>query len=134
MYLPPAQLGVPIVALICQDCDEVYNDPEWVFSVVDEFEKHERGCDYWFEKSVEEIAPAGLKCPKCGGTHWAKEDDILDVWFDSGTSFAAVVEKDLSTVFLQIFTLKAPTSIAAGSTALFSLPWEPVTFPPTKPY
>ncbi|WP_320169677.1 isoleucine--tRNA ligase [Maridesulfovibrio sp.] len=85
--------GVPIIALICQDCDEVYNDPKWVFSVVDEFEKHERGCDYWFEKPVEEIAPAGLKCPKCGGTHWAKETDILDVWFDSGTSFAAVVEK-----------------------------------------
>ncbi|WP_432736219.1 isoleucine--tRNA ligase [Maridesulfovibrio sp. FT414] len=85
--------GVPIIALICQDCDEVYNEPEWVFSVVDEFEKHEHGCDYWFEKSVEELAPAGLKCPKCGGNHWAKEDDILDVWFDSGTSYAAVVEK-----------------------------------------
>jgi isoleucyl-tRNA synthetase len=85
--------GVPIIALICQDCDEVYNDPEWVFSVVDEFEKHETGCDYWFEKSVEELAPKGLKCPKCGGTHWAKETDILDVWFDSGTSYAAVVEK-----------------------------------------
>ncbi len=85
--------GVPIIALICQDCDEVYNDSDWVFSVVDEFEKHETGCDYWFEKSVEEVAPEGLKCPKCGGNHWAKEDDILDVWFDSGTSFAAVVEK-----------------------------------------
>ncbi len=85
--------GVPIIALICQDCDEVYNDPKWVFSVVDKFEKHETGCDYWFEKSVEELAPAGLKCPKCGGTHWDKETDILDVWFDSGTSFAAVVER-----------------------------------------
>lgn len=85
--------GVPIIALICQDCDEVYNEPEWVFSVVDEFEKHATGCDYWFEKSVEELAPEGLKCPKCGGTHWAKETDILDVWFDSGTSYAAVVEK-----------------------------------------
>ncbi|MBI9111433.1 isoleucine--tRNA ligase [Maridesulfovibrio ferrireducens] len=85
--------GVPIIALICQDCDEVYNEAKWVFSIVDEFEKHENGCDYWFEKSVEELAPAGLKCPKCGGNHWAKETDILDVWFDSGTSFAAVVEK-----------------------------------------
>ncbi|WP_031484086.1 isoleucine--tRNA ligase [Maridesulfovibrio frigidus] len=85
--------GVPIIALICQECDEVYNEAKWVFSVVDEFEKHETGCDYWFEKTVEEIAPAGLKCPKCGGNHWDKETDILDVWFDSGTSFAAVVEK-----------------------------------------
>ncbi len=85
--------GVPIIALICQDCDEVYNDSEWVFSVVDEFKNHETGCDYWFEKSVEELAPESLKCPKCGGTHWAKENDILDVWFDSGTSFAAVVEQ-----------------------------------------
>ncbi|CCO24519.1 isoleucine--tRNA ligase [Maridesulfovibrio hydrothermalis] len=85
--------GVPIIALICQDCDEVYNESDWVFSIVDKFEKHETGCDYWFEKSVEELAPKDLKCPKCGGNHWAKEDDILDVWFDSGTSFAAVVEK-----------------------------------------
>ncbi|EPR42263.1 Isoleucyl-tRNA synthetase [Desulfovibrio sp. X2] len=85
--------GVPIVALICKDCDTAYTDPEWIYSVVDRFATHERGCDYWFEAPLEEVVPAGLTCPHCGGAHWEKEDDILDVWFDSGTSFAAVVEK-----------------------------------------
>ena len=54
---------------------------------------HERGCDYWFEAPMEDVVPEGLTCPHCGGNHWEKEDDILDVWFDSGTSFAAVAEK-----------------------------------------
>ena len=85
--------GVPIVALLCKGCDHAYMDPDWVFSVVDRFATHERGCDYWFEAPVEEVAPAGLACPECGGKEWTKEDDILDVWFDSGTSFAAVVEQ-----------------------------------------
>lgn len=85
--------GVPIIALICKDCDTSYTDSEWVFSIVDQFEKHPTGCDYWFETPVEKLAPAGLVCPHCGGRNWEKEDDILDVWFDSGTSFAAVVEQ-----------------------------------------
>ncbi len=85
--------GVPIVALICAGCDEAYNDPDWIFSIVDRFAAHERGCDYWFEAPLEEVVPQGLVCPHCGGAHWAKEDDILDVWFDSGTSYAAVVEQ-----------------------------------------
>ncbi|WP_027368124.1 isoleucine--tRNA ligase [Desulfocurvibacter africanus] len=85
--------GVPIIALICKDCDTAYTNSEWVFSVVDQFEKHPTGCDYWFETPVEKLAPAGLKCPHCGGGAWEKEDDILDVWFDSGTSFAAVLEQ-----------------------------------------
>ncbi len=85
--------GVPIIALICKGCDTAYTDPEWVFSIVDQFEKHPTGCDYWFETPVEKLAPAGLACPHCGGRDWEKEDDILDVWFDSGTSFAAVLEQ-----------------------------------------
>ncbi|HDQ40162.1 MAG TPA: isoleucine--tRNA ligase, partial [Desulfonatronum sp.] len=85
--------GVPIVALLCKDCGHVYMDADWVFSVVDRFAGHERGADYWFEAPLEDIAPQGLVCPECGGTAWEKEDDILDVWFDSGTSFAAVLEQ-----------------------------------------
>ncbi len=85
--------GVPIVALLCKDCDEAWFDKDWVMDIVARFEAHERGCDYWFEAPLEEVVPAGLTCPKCGGAHWEKEDDILDVWFDSGTSFAAVAEK-----------------------------------------
>lgn len=85
--------GVPIIALLCRECSHAYTDSDWVFSIVDKFEKHERGCDYWFEAPLEELVPEGLVCPKCGASHWEKEDDILDVWFDSGTSFAAVVEQ-----------------------------------------
>lgn len=85
--------GVPILALICESCDTAYNDPAWMRSVAEKFAGHERGCDYWFEADLADIVPAGLTCPTCGGTHWRKETDILDVWFDSGTSFAAVLEK-----------------------------------------
>ena len=85
--------GVPIVALICEDCDEAYFETSWVMGVVDKFAQHPTGCDYWFETPLEEIVPAGLKCPKCGREHWRRETDILDVWFDSGTSFAAVLEQ-----------------------------------------
>jgi len=85
--------GVPIVALICEDCDEAYFETSWVMGVVDRFATHPTGCDYWFEAPLEEIVPAGLACPKCGRSHWRRETDILDVWFDSGTSFAAVLEQ-----------------------------------------
>ncbi len=85
--------GVPIIALLCASCDAAYNDPAWMKDIAERFASHPRGCDYWFEAPLEEIVPKGLTCPHCGGTHWVKEDDILDVWFDSGTSFAAVVEK-----------------------------------------
>jgi len=84
--------GVPIIALLCRDCGQAWFDPEWVHSIVDRFADHPTGADYWFEASMDEIVPAGLACPHCQGTTWDKEDDILDVWFDSGTSFAAVVE------------------------------------------
>ncbi|GAB6161525.1 isoleucine--tRNA ligase [Desulfothermus naphthae] len=85
--------GVPIIALICKKCGEAYFDPEWVEGIVKKFETHERGADYWFEASLEEIVPPGLKCKRCGSKDFGKETDILDVWFDSGTSFAAVLEK-----------------------------------------
>ncbi|MCI7405342.1 isoleucine--tRNA ligase [Desulfovibrio piger] len=86
------QWGVPIMALLCKDCGEAWNDAKWMHEMADRFAKHPTGCDYWYEAPLEEIVPEGLKCPHCGGQHWEKEDDILDVWFDSGTSFAAVLE------------------------------------------
>jgi isoleucyl-tRNA synthetase len=85
--------GVPILALICESCDAVYNDANWMRGIAAKFADHERGCDYWFEADLSEIVPAGLTCPQCGAAHFRKETDILDVWFDSGTSFAAVLEK-----------------------------------------
>jgi isoleucyl-tRNA synthetase len=85
--------GVPIVALICEECDEAWHDPDWVFDIVQRFAKHKTGCDYWFEAPMEEILQGVPACPKCGARHWRRESDILDVWFDSGTSFAAVCEQ-----------------------------------------
>jgi isoleucyl-tRNA synthetase len=84
--------GVPIMALLCESCDAAYNDADWMRSVAAKFADHERGCDWWFEADLAEIVPQGLTCPQCGGTHFRKETDILDVWFDSGTSFAAVLQ------------------------------------------
>lgn len=43
------------------------------------FAKHPTGCDYWYEADMKDIVPEGLKCPKCGGQHWKRESDILDV-------------------------------------------------------
>lgn len=86
------QWGVPILALLCEDCGEAWNDPRWMTEMSERFAKHPTGCDYWYEADLADIVPEGLTCPHCGGTHWKKESDILDVWFDSGTSFAAVLE------------------------------------------
>ena len=87
------QWGVPIMALLCEDCGEAWNDPNWMRDLCDRFAKHPTGCDYWYEAELSEIVPEGLACPHCGGNHWKRETDILDVWFDSGTSFAAVLEQ-----------------------------------------
>lgn len=85
--------GVPIIALLCEGCDEAWFETDWVHSIVEKFAEHATGCDYWFETEIADIVPEGLTCPKCGGDHWKKGKDILDVWFDSGTSFSAVVEQ-----------------------------------------
>ncbi len=85
--------GVPIIALLCEDCNEAWHDAAWAKEIAERFAKHPTGCDYWFETDLSAVVPAGLKCPACGSTHWKKETDILDVWFDSGTSFAAVCEQ-----------------------------------------
>ncbi len=85
--------GVPIVALLCEGCGEAWHNPAWNKDMADRFSKHPTGCDYWFSAPLEEIVPAGLNCSSCGCGKWKRETDILDVWFDSGTSFAAVVEQ-----------------------------------------
>ena len=87
------QWGVPILALLCEDCGEAWNDPQWMEGLCDRFAAHPTGCDYWYEADIKDIVPQGLTCPHCGGSHWKRETDILDVWFDSGTSFAAVLEQ-----------------------------------------
>lgn len=80
--------GVPIPIFYCEDCNEHLVNDDTINAVADLFAKE--GSDAWWAHSAEEILPHGTKCPKCGGTHFRKESDIMDVWFDSGSSHAAV--------------------------------------------
>ena len=81
--------GVPIPAVDCTKCGEAITTPALVEKAARVFEAH--GADAWYERPVEDFLPAGLACPKCGGTDFEKEMNILDVWFDSGSSHEAVL-------------------------------------------
>jgi isoleucyl-tRNA synthetase len=83
--------GVPITVFRCLDCGTYISSEEVFDRVAALFEKE--GADSWFVHPVEDLLPAGTTCPGCGGSKFDKEMDILDVWFDSGTSFAAVLER-----------------------------------------
>jgi isoleucyl-tRNA synthetase len=82
--------GVSIPVFYCAKCNGEVADPAVINQVADIFER-ESG-DAWYTRSAEELLPAGYKCKGCGATEWTKETDILDVWFDSGTSSVAVLE------------------------------------------
>jgi len=84
--------GVPITVFYCDKCDEALADGKVMHHVANLFE--EGGSDIWFEKEAGELLPAGTVCAGCGHDRFRKEMDILDVWFDSGVSHAAVVEKN----------------------------------------
>ncbi|MDW8237418.1 MAG: isoleucine--tRNA ligase [Aquificaceae bacterium] len=85
--------GVPITVLYCSSCGHIISD-DWLFEKVAKLvESHPLGADVWFELKPEEILPEGFKCPKCESTSFHKEEDILDVWFDSGSSHAFVLRK-----------------------------------------
>ncbi|MBI3535428.1 MAG: isoleucine--tRNA ligase [Deltaproteobacteria bacterium] len=82
--------GVPITVFYCQSCHEPLAEESVFFHVADLVEEH--GTDIWFTESAVKLLPAGAKCKKCGNQSFVKEKDILDVWFDSGVSHAAVCE------------------------------------------
>jgi len=82
--------GVPIPALKCRGCAEVFLNPRVIAKVADVFKA--KGSDSWFKLGIEEFIPQGFKCPKCGKKEFEKEYDILDVWFESGASFEAVLK------------------------------------------
>ena len=82
--------GVPIPVFYCEDCGEVIVTDETIEHVAKMFEKE--SSDAWVKYSEKELMPEGFVCPKCGKTHFRKEKDIMDVWFDSGVSWKAVVE------------------------------------------
>ncbi len=82
--------GVPIVAFECRDCGEHLLSAQAIQHVAQIFETE--GADAWFVRPVEDLLPEGLSCSKCKGSRFEKGSDILDVWFDSGTSHAGVLE------------------------------------------
>ncbi|HEX8140837.1 MAG TPA: isoleucine--tRNA ligase [Pyrinomonadaceae bacterium] len=82
--------GVPIPAFYCQGCQEILIEPEVINHVASIFERET--ADAWYARDARELLPEGFSCPKCGGSDWVKETDILDVWFDSGSSSIAVLE------------------------------------------
>ncbi|MEW5909762.1 MAG: isoleucine--tRNA ligase, partial [Thermodesulfobacteriota bacterium] len=83
--------GVPIAVFYCKDCGEILKDDRIMNQVYALFDAH--GADIWFQKEVSDFLPARTRCHGCGGESFVKENDILDVWFDSGVSHAAVLEK-----------------------------------------
>ncbi len=83
--------GVPIPIFYCEDCGaEIIND-ETIKNISDIFRAE--GADAWYAREASELLPDGYKCPKCGSTHFKKETDIMDVWFDSGSTHAAVLDQ-----------------------------------------
>jgi isoleucyl-tRNA synthetase len=88
--------GVPIPAVDCTSCGEAHLTPALVERAAMVFERY--GADAWYERPMDEFLPPGLVCSKCGGSGFEREMNILDVWFDSGSSHEAVlsVSPDLS--------------------------------------
>ncbi len=83
--------GVPIAIFYCDECGDLYRDEDLGGRLYDLFAA--KGADVWFTPEADQLLPAGTACEHCGGTSFSKETDILDVWFDSGVSHAAVLEK-----------------------------------------
>ena len=86
--------GVPLPIFYCEECKEPYVTEESIKKIQDIF--REKGSNAWYDMSEEALMPDGAKCAKCGCTHFKKETDIMDVWFDSGSTHQSVlVERGL---------------------------------------
>ena len=81
--------GVPLPIFYCRDCEEPYVTEESIKKIQNIF--REKGSNAWYDMSEEELMPEGAKCEKCGCTHFKKETDIMDVWFDSGSTHQSVL-------------------------------------------
>ena len=83
--------GLPIPVFYCEDCKKPICDDTTITAVSELFGAE--GSNAWYEKTAEEILPKAYKCPHCGGTHFTKEEDTLDGWFDSGSTHFASMKK-----------------------------------------
>ena len=83
--------GVPIPIFYCEECGEPLIDKDAMLAVADIFGKE--GSNAWYKREASEILPKDTKCKKCGNTTFTKEKDIMDVWFDSGSSHTAVCKR-----------------------------------------
>jgi isoleucyl-tRNA synthetase len=83
--------GVPITVFYCDRCGECLTDRKYLDPVVALFREHT--ADVWYEKTAAELLGPGVECAKCGSQEFRKENDILDVWFDSGSSHLAVLHE-----------------------------------------
>jgi len=81
--------GVPIIAFYCENCQEPMTDRKVLDGVVELFREHT--ADVWYDRSAAELIGSATACARCGGREFCKESDILDVWFDSGSSHLAVL-------------------------------------------
>ncbi|MGA2268463.1 MAG: isoleucine--tRNA ligase [Bryobacteraceae bacterium] len=83
--------GVPIIVFYCEKCREPLTDRKILEGIVELFRQH--SADIWYQRSAAELLPAGTQCARCGGGEFSKESDVLDVWFDSGSSHLAVLNE-----------------------------------------
>lgn len=83
--------GVPIPIFYCKDCGEPLIDKDVMKHVSEIFAQE--GSDAWYARPEKELLPQGVSCKKCGCTEFKKENDIMDVWFDSGVTHAAVADQ-----------------------------------------
>ena len=83
--------GHRIPMFYCDECGADIVTPETIAHISALFREH--GSNIWFDKTADELVPEGFVCPKCGKTHFSKESDIMDVWFDSGSTHAAVLDE-----------------------------------------
>jgi isoleucyl-tRNA synthetase len=84
--------GVPIIVFSCNGCGELLRDRSALEHVANLFAEH--SADVWYDREPAQLLPAGAKCGSCGGREFSKEKDILDVWFDSGSSHLAVLNRN----------------------------------------
>ena len=105
--------GVPLPVFYAENGDIIMTK-ETVNHVADLFEQY--GSNVWFEREAKELLPEGFTHPGSPNGEFTKETDIMDVWFDSGSSHRGVLENRPELSFLRTYTLKVVTNIVVGLT------------------